>query len=95
MYYNSNVIIFNTGDVQRDTTSGNEQTIQVEEIIIHPKYHEPTEYNNDIALVKLSQPARLDQYVQTACLPEENEEVPVGTKCFISGNVLLSKANEF
>lgn len=74
-----------TGDLVRDSKSGTEETIQVEKVISHPSYNRPTRFNNDIALLKLSKPAKLSQHVRTVCLPNQGEEVPVGSKCYISG----------
>jgi len=70
------------GDLNRASTSGHEQKIQVSKIIYHPRYGR---LNYDIALLKLSKPAALNNHVKTVCLPRQGEEVPVGSKCFISG----------
>uniref|UniRef100_A0A183ABE6 Peptidase S1 domain-containing protein n=1 Tax=Echinostoma caproni TaxID=27848 RepID=A0A183ABE6_9TREM len=40
---------------------------------------------NDIALVKLAQPAQLDQYVQIGCLPYPNEVFKAGQRCSVAG----------
>lgn len=39
----------------------------------------------DIAIVKLARPATLGKYVLTACLPAANDEPPVGSDCYITG----------
>ncbi|KAG7276221.1 hypothetical protein CRUP_004812 [Coryphaenoides rupestris] len=63
-------------------TEGTEQYISSSRVIRHPKY---SSYNidNDIMLIKLSQPATLNQYVQTVALP--NACAPAGTMCVVSG----------
>ena len=47
---------------------------------------------NDIALLKLSRPARLSHTVGLACLPNGNlmDRVTPGTKCFLTGKKLWS-----
>ncbi|NXS11052.1 HABP2 protein, partial [Neodrepanis coruscans] len=65
-----------------------EQTFEVEKIIIHDKYNDMHDVpHNDIALLKLKPVdghcAVETKYVKTACLP--NFFFPVGTDCFISG----------
>lgn len=42
--------------------------IKVSRIIIHPSYN-PTQYTNDIAILKLSESVVLNKYIQPACLP--------------------------
>lgn len=38
-------------------------------VITHPKFHDPTPYNNDIALIKLNKPLRKTDYIQPVCIP--------------------------
>jgi secreted trypsin-like serine protease len=40
---------------------------------------------HDIALLKLEEPATLNEYVDVVCLPENGEDVPEGTKCYTAG----------
>ena len=35
-------------------------------------------YNNDVALIKLSRPAKLNKYVNLVCLPERGDDQQVG-----------------
>ncbi|KAG9275927.1 trypsin [Astyanax mexicanus] len=61
---------------------GTEQRIWAEKVITHPDYNEST-YDNDFMLIKLSQPAVFNQYVQpiplaTTCAKE-------GEQCLVSG----------
>ncbi|CAG00063.1 unnamed protein product, partial [Tetraodon nigroviridis] len=61
---------------------GTEQFINSAKVITHPRYNS---YNldNDIMLIKLSSPARLDSYARTVSLPSSC--AGAGTSCLISG----------
>eukprot|EP00112_Aurelia_sp_Birch-Aquarium-sp1_P003240 Seg1361.4 transcript_id=Seg1361.4/GoldUCD/mRNA.D3Y31 product="Chymotrypsinogen B2" protein_id=Seg1361.4/GoldUCD/D3Y31 len=77
--------MFRVGDLSSATTDDGRHTdIRIEKIISHPKYSNSTK-NNDIALLKLASPAPYGQHVQPICLPGQNEDVPIGTDCFITG----------
>lgn len=77
------------GDVDLTKHENSEQTFKIRKIIKHPLYGVDWPYNNDVALLHLSRKAKITPFVKTVCLPEEEDEVPVGSKCFISGNVLV------
>lgn len=47
------------------------QNMDVEEVIIHPDYKEPSGYN-DIALVKIVAGVNMSKYLRPACLPPPN-----------------------
>jgi len=70
------------GEHDRSQGDGSEQAIQVAMLYRHPDYNTRT-VDNDITLFKLSEPAKLNKYVKTACLP--SGDVPVGTKCYVTG----------
>ncbi|KAM9353514.1 trypsin-1-like [Symphorus nematophorus] len=73
-------------------TEGSEQFISASRIIPHPSYNGYT-LENDIMLLKLSQPATLNQYVQPVALPTSC--APAGTMCKVSGwgNTMSSTAD--
>ena len=73
------------GDVDRNKVEGTEQEFKVKRIIKHGVFSHPVPYENDIALFQLSRPAKLNDLVNTACLPEFLEDVSVGTECYITG----------
>ena len=52
-------------DVESDTEA------EIETIFIHPSYETVASGGavNDIALIKLKKPVKLDQFIQPACLP--------------------------
>ena len=73
------------GDIDRNKVEGTEQEFKVRRIIKHGLFSHPVPYENDIALFQLSRPAKLNDLVNTACLPEFLEDLPVGTECYITG----------
>jgi len=70
------------GDNDRSVVSFKEKHFFVDRIVEHPQFDNMA---NDIALIKLSVPVRLNSYIKTICLPKEDEEVPIGSKCFTTG----------
>lgn len=55
-------LVFRLGAHSRTSAStGYEQDIRVSKVITHPQYHKPTTYSHDIALLKLSKSATLNQ----------------------------------
>ncbi|XP_060530490.1 chymotrypsin-like [Cylas formicarius] len=61
-----------------------QQQFQSTELYLHEKFDYDT-VQNDIGLVKLPQPAQLNQYVQLAVLPSRNEAELVGLQATVSG----------
>lgn len=51
---------------------------------IHPEFN-TSEYNNDIALLELEYPLAFNERVQPALLPEEGEELELGSKATVIG----------
>lgn len=72
------------GDHDRTVYEGSEQYIQVTLAINHPWYN-PLITDNDIMMLKLQSPAKLDQYVQLAVLPDANNPVGEGVGCTACG----------
>ncbi|KAI8521466.1 hypothetical protein Bbelb_012200 [Branchiostoma belcheri] len=63
-----------------------EQEFSVSKIIMHPSYHASSAGfpRNDVALMKLSSPATVSNYVNNICLPDR--DAAVGTSnCLVSG----------
>nr|AEV53587.1 trypsinogens 2 [Epinephelus coioides] len=71
---------------------GTEQFINSARVIRHPSYNSRN-LDNDIMLIKLSEPATLNQYVQPVALPTSC--APAGTMCKVSGwgNTMSSTAD--
>ncbi|XP_078245845.1 mannan-binding lectin serine protease 1 isoform X3 [Pogona vitticeps] len=59
-----------------------EQHLQPQTIIIHPSY-KPGTFQNDIALLELSEEAKLNDYVMPVCFPDGSHEK--GTMVVVSG----------
>merc|ERR1719334_669558 len=73
---------------------GNEQIISPAQIIMHENYQKGGYwYNNDVALIKLSRPAKLNKYVNLVCLPERGDDQQ-GNTCYISGWGYTSKSSD-
>ncbi|XP_039609347.1 proproteinase E-like [Polypterus senegalus] len=67
-------------------TENNEQIISVAKIVVHPLWNSNcVACGNDIALIKLSRSATLNDKVMVACLPEEDASLPDNYPCYISG----------
>ena len=71
---------------------GTEQDVKVAVIVPHPSYNKPIDYANDIALLKLAEPARLGKGIVLACLANNEYQLPMdgNPKCFITGWGTLS-----
>ena len=70
------------------TSVGTEQDFDVTEIIKHENYNIPNRWSNDVALLKLSKPAKLGKGVGLACLPNNNFQLPFDDSnktCWITG----------
>ncbi|XP_057286959.1 chymotrypsin-like elastase family member 1 [Pezoporus wallicus] len=64
---------------------GNEQIFSVSEIVIHPSWNGDAARGYDIALIRLSSSAHLNDYVQLAVLPQEGSILANNYPCYITG----------
>ncbi|KAK3516772.1 hypothetical protein QTP70_023649 [Hemibagrus guttatus] len=80
------------GEHHIQVDEGTEQYISSAKVIRHPNYNS-WNIDNDIMLIKLSQPASLNSYVQPVALPSSCP--PAGTWCTVSGwgNTMSSTAD--
>ncbi|XP_004608403.2 trypsin [Sorex araneus] len=80
------------GEHNIEVTEGGEQFINSAKVIRHPRYNGNT-IDNDIMLIKLSNPATINARVATVSLPSSCASA--GTQCLISGwgNTLSSGTN--
>nr|XP_005988792.1 PREDICTED: trypsin-3-like [Latimeria chalumnae] len=72
------------GEHSLDTDEGYEQTFRIVRYVIHPRFESWT-LNNDIMLLKLNRPARLNAYVGTVQLPKYRSELQDDEECVVSG----------
>ncbi len=87
--YNENYFIsLNQGEHDRRYKEGSEQVFKAARVIMHPHYNSRT-FDNDIALIKLNRPARLQNGVATVCLPNQWGSVQPGSTCYITGKMLV------
>ncbi|KAF7206780.1 enteropeptidase isoform X1 [Nothobranchius furzeri] len=69
---------------QSDRNSADVQTRQVDRIIINKHYNRRTK-QADIAMMHLQQPVNFTQWVQSVCLPADDQNITTGRKCSIAG----------
>ncbi|XP_039353494.1 mast cell protease 1A-like [Mauremys reevesii] len=79
---NKGIVILGAHNISK--TEQRRQKIRVKRWIPHPEYDKMTD-NNDIMLLQLRNKAELNDWVQPISLPHPWPEVPVGTKCNVSG----------
>ncbi|XP_046721882.1 tryptase-like isoform X2 [Silurus meridionalis] len=67
-----------------DGSNPNMQTKSVTEIFINQQFNTVSQ-NNDIALVRLSSPVKINDYVRPVCLATNNSSFPAGTNVWVTG----------
>ncbi|KAM7409346.1 hypothetical protein PAMA_001021 [Pampus argenteus] len=74
------------GEFDLTVEEGYEQIMSVEKIVVHPNWNENClSCGNDIAMIKLSKPAVLNDKVQPSCVPPSGEVSPHDDPCYITG----------
>lgn len=77
---------------RENSSLGTEQDVNVTKIIVHENYN-PKSNSHDVALLKLAQPVLIGQGVDTVCLPDRLNPLPIDDltkRCFITGWGTLS-----
>ncbi|XP_058890208.1 uncharacterized protein prss56 isoform X2 [Acipenser ruthenus] len=72
------------GEYDLTQTDPEEQVLQVNRILTHPKFNQKS-FNNDIALVELTSSVPVSRHVAPVCLPSAEGEPAVGTACYVAG----------
>lgn len=72
------------GEYSVARTSGTEQTRKAQLVLKHPFYNGGS-MQYDVALIQLESPFEVNDCVGPVCLPSKEEDVPPGTKCWITG----------
>lgn len=90
LYHYRNPAIYKIllGAHNRNANEGTRQTIPVKKVMYHSQYNKPTQINNDIALIQLQYPAKLNDHVKTVCLPSHGYDVPTSSECYITGKFI-------
>ncbi|XP_005943321.2 elastase-1 [Haplochromis burtoni] len=74
------------GDHDIYTHEGTEQYMTVSQVYVHPSWNSNNVAGGyDIALLRLTSDATLNNYVQLAALPPANQVLPNNNPCYISG----------
>ena len=72
------------GEHDQRVIEGEEQVLDVSSVCFHEGFS-MQHLRNDIAVLTLGNPVALTDRVSTVCLPQRKEQVPTGTKCYITG----------
>lgn len=75
-----------TGAHDRTIKEDTEQYFEVSQLYIHKRYQTNSGYGHDLALIRLSRPAILNQAVGLVCLPEQGKRVAIGKLCYLTGD---------
>lgn len=59
------------------------QEANVVQVVFHPSFN-PTNLKNDVALLRLETPVKLDKHINLACIPEKFQTF-YGQRCWVSG----------
>ena len=66
------------------------QEMQVEAVIFHQNYSKPKPFQNDIAVIKLTEEVEINDYVSIVCLPYIDDDQDYATNRFLTINICLS-----
>ena len=80
------VILFLVGEHDRAKEEETRQYFDVSQLYMYKRYQTDSGYGHDIALIRLSRPAILNQAVGLVCLPKQNERVTIDKLCYLTGN---------
>jgi len=78
------------GGIELNSFENEEQTVNLQKIIMHPNYDSST-ISNDICLLHLSESLEFTDWVQPLALPQMLQETDAGTMCTVTGWGTLSE----
>ena len=81
------LILFFTGQHDRIKDEHTKQVFDVSQLFKHKSYLTYTGYGHDIALMRLSRPAVLNEAVNLVCLPKQGQRVKTGQLCYLTGTI--------
>ena len=81
------------GAQNKDERESSQQRIQARRIIKHPQYKQRGGLSDDVALIELSSPLRLNDRVVKACMPTEGVYPTAGKNCYLAGKIFLEPIN--
>ncbi|CAH3027357.1 unnamed protein product, partial [Porites evermanni] len=61
------------------------EVYDVSKVEMHEDYNSWTGMKHDVAVVKLSRPAKLGKKISTICLPSQGSRVKIGAECYVTG----------
>ncbi|GAB1609681.1 hypothetical protein Ahia01_001254000 [Argonauta hians] len=73
------------GVVARSLVAGGQEALPGEWPWQHPAYIHGGSYPNDVALLKLSTPIALSEYIKTVCLPSSANRFTSQDECWVTG----------
>ncbi|XP_054615682.1 trypsin-3-like isoform X2 [Dunckerocampus dactyliophorus] len=80
----SNLLIYLGRQSQLGNNNDNEVERQVAEVIPHEDYS-PVNNDNDVALVRLTEPVDFTDFIRPICLAAQDSDIPVGTDFIVTG----------
>ena len=88
------IFVLLSGDFELGSHEGHEQKIQIEKIITHKNY-DTSNYDYDIAMIKLSNAITYTERVKPVCLPPSGMDFSAGTKCYVTGWGALQESGSY
>ncbi|CAG5110821.1 Oidioi.mRNA.OKI2018_I69.chr2.g5179.t1.cds [Oikopleura dioica] len=76
-----------------DEGLANAESRDVVDIITHPEFNRPQDYNNDVALLKLETPVHFSDNISPLCLPDEKVCMKEGVPCVTVGWGITDEKN--
>ena len=83
-----------SGDFEIGAHEGHEQKKKIAKIILHEQY-DSSNFDYDIAMIKLSSPISYTERVKPICLPSSGLDFSAGTQCFVTGWGKLGESGSF